>query len=52
MSDCERWLDTLAWTDTARMWHALGNGEQAFAALRRPSNRRRRKKSDGRRCGP
>ncbi|MFE4304753.1 helix-turn-helix domain-containing protein [Streptomyces sp. NPDC056891] len=24
-----------AWTDTARMWHALGNGEQAFAALRR-----------------
>ncbi|WP_327309645.1 helix-turn-helix domain-containing protein (plasmid) [Streptomyces sp. NBC_01298] len=24
-----------AWTDTARMWHALGNGQQAFAALRR-----------------
>ncbi|MFD6469639.1 XRE family transcriptional regulator [Streptomyces goshikiensis] len=24
-----------AWTDTARMWHALGNGPQAFAALRR-----------------
>lgn len=24
-----------AWTDTARMWHALGNGEDAFAALRR-----------------
>ncbi|MFG2111370.1 XRE family transcriptional regulator [Streptomyces sp. NPDC048718] len=23
-----------AWTDTARMWHALGNGEQTFAALR------------------
>ncbi|MCP3816649.1 helix-turn-helix domain-containing protein [Streptomyces sp. A3M-1-3] len=24
-----------AWTDTARMWHALGNGQQTFAALRR-----------------
>jgi transcriptional regulator with XRE-family HTH domain len=24
-----------AWTDTARMWHALGNGPQTFAALRR-----------------
>ncbi|MFE3610473.1 helix-turn-helix domain-containing protein [Streptomyces goshikiensis] len=24
-----------AWTDTARMWHALGNGQEAFAALRR-----------------
>lgn len=24
-----------AWTDTARMWHALGNGQQAFVALRR-----------------
>lgn len=24
-----------AWTDTARMWHALGDGQQAFAALRR-----------------
>ncbi|MFD8613020.1 helix-turn-helix domain-containing protein [Streptomyces sp. NPDC059631] len=24
-----------AWTDVARMWHALGDGEQAFAALRR-----------------
>ncbi|MFE0654382.1 XRE family transcriptional regulator [Streptomyces sp. NPDC059534] len=24
-----------AWTDTARMWHALGDGTQAFAALRR-----------------
>ncbi|MFD6181406.1 hypothetical protein [Streptomyces goshikiensis] len=23
-----------AWTDTARMWHALGNGQEAFAALR------------------
>ncbi|MFF3775623.1 helix-turn-helix domain-containing protein [Streptomyces sp. NPDC002232] len=23
-----------AWTDTARMWHALGDGTQAFAALR------------------
>ncbi|MCZ1009122.1 helix-turn-helix domain-containing protein [Streptomyces lydicus] len=23
-----------AWTDTARMWHALGNGPQTFAALR------------------
>ncbi|MFD7507510.1 helix-turn-helix domain-containing protein [Streptomyces sp. NPDC059850] len=24
-----------AWTDTARMWHALGDGQQTFAALRR-----------------
>lgn len=24
-----------AWTDTARMWHALGDGPQTFAALRR-----------------
>lgn len=24
-----------AWTDTARMWHALGDGRQTFAALRR-----------------
>ncbi|WP_327302960.1 hypothetical protein OG730_04665 [Streptomyces sp. NBC_01298] len=24
-----------AWTDMARMWHALGNGDEAFAALRR-----------------
>ncbi len=24
-----------AWTDTARMWHALGDGHQTFAALRR-----------------
>jgi hypothetical protein len=24
-----------AWTDTARMWHALGNGPQTFASLRR-----------------
>ncbi|MFJ7209665.1 XRE family transcriptional regulator [Streptomyces sp. NPDC098789] len=24
-----------AWTDIARMWHALGNSEQAFTALRR-----------------
>ncbi|GLF94273.1 helix-turn-helix domain-containing protein [Streptomyces yaizuensis] len=24
-----------AWTDIARMWHALGDGEQTFAALRR-----------------
>ncbi|MFC8712781.1 tetratricopeptide repeat protein [Streptomyces sp. NPDC057197] len=24
-----------AWTDVARMWHALGDGEQAFTALRR-----------------
>ncbi|MEU8762760.1 helix-turn-helix transcriptional regulator [Streptomyces sp. NPDC048659] len=23
-----------AWTDTARMWHALGNSEQTFTALR------------------
>ncbi|MFD3553820.1 hypothetical protein ACFWWA_17185 [Streptomyces goshikiensis] len=23
-----------AWTGTARMWHALGNGQEAFAALR------------------
>ncbi|MCB5170135.1 helix-turn-helix domain-containing protein [Streptomyces bambusae] len=23
-----------AWTDTARMWHALGHGQQAFTALR------------------
>ncbi|MER7952378.1 helix-turn-helix transcriptional regulator [Streptomyces sp. NPDC096079] len=23
-----------AWTDMARMWHALGDGEEAFAALR------------------
>lgn len=23
-----------AWTDTARMWHALGDGSQTFAALR------------------
>ncbi|MGW1769346.1 helix-turn-helix domain-containing protein [Streptomyces sp. NPDC002073] len=23
-----------AWTDTARMWHALGNSQQAFTALR------------------
>lgn len=23
-----------AWTDTARLWHALGNGQEAFAALR------------------
>ncbi|MFI0141553.1 helix-turn-helix domain-containing protein [Streptomyces luteogriseus] len=24
-----------AWTDTARMWHALGDSQQTFAALRR-----------------
>ncbi|WP_327322549.1 helix-turn-helix domain-containing protein [Streptomyces sp. NBC_01210] len=24
-----------AWTDTARMWHALGDGQQTFDALRR-----------------
>lgn len=24
-----------AWTDTARMWHALGDAQQTFAALRR-----------------
>ncbi|MEV6796511.1 helix-turn-helix transcriptional regulator [Streptomyces sp. NPDC051320] len=24
-----------AWTDTARMWHALGDGQQTFSALRR-----------------
>ncbi|WP_431999495.1 XRE family transcriptional regulator [Streptomyces sioyaensis] len=27
-----------AWTDTARMWHALGDGPQTFAALRRVEN--------------
>ncbi|MFF0481936.1 helix-turn-helix domain-containing protein [Streptomyces sp. NPDC004435] len=33
MSTAER--RARAWTDTARMWHALGNGQQTFAALRR-----------------
>ncbi|MGW2588431.1 XRE family transcriptional regulator [Streptomyces virginiae] len=39
-----------AWTDMARMWHALGDGQEAFAALRRVEQEAAQE-SGGLRCG-
>jgi hypothetical protein len=39
-----------AWTDTARLWHALGDGPETFAALRRVDQEAPRR-CGVRRCG-